>query len=59
MPVRRGSRKYDRGKIPLLQPYPNPDKPEKIATMAPRHEAKPFVYFHLCVFAPWWRNFFS
>ena len=24
---------------------PNPDKPVKIATKAPSHEAKPFVYF--------------
>jgi hypothetical protein len=28
---------------------PNPDKPEQIATKAPRHKAKPLVNIHLCV----------
>jgi hypothetical protein len=26
---------------------PNPDKPEQIATKAPRHKAKPLVNIHL------------
>jgi hypothetical protein len=38
---------------------PNPDKPEQIATKAPRHKAKPLVNIHLCVFVPWWRKCFA
>jgi hypothetical protein len=38
---------------------PNPDKPEQIATKAPRHKAKPLVNIHLCVFVSWWRKCFS
>jgi hypothetical protein len=42
--------------IPLI---PNPDKPEQIATKAPRHKAKPLVNIHLCVFVSWWRKCFD
>jgi Fe-S-cluster-containing dehydrogenase component len=38
---------------------PNPDKPEQIATKAPRHKAKPLVNIHLCVFVSWWRKCFG
>jgi hypothetical protein len=38
---------------------PNPDKPEQIATKAPRHKAKPLVNIHLCVFVSWWRKCFA
>jgi len=31
---------------------PNPDKPERIATKAPRHKEKPLYYIHLRVFVP-------
>jgi hypothetical protein len=37
----------------------NPDKPEQIATKAPRHKVKPLVNIHLCVFVPWWRKCFA
>jgi hypothetical protein len=37
---------------------PNPDKPEQIATKAPRHKAKSLVNIHLCVFVSWWRKCF-
>ncbi|UCD80493.1 MAG: hypothetical protein JSW26_03415, partial [Desulfobacterales bacterium] len=30
---------------------------EKIATKAPRHQAKPMVNIAFCVFVPWWRKF--
>jgi hypothetical protein len=33
----------------LNNEIPNPDKPEQIATKAPRHKAKPLVNIHLCV----------
>jgi hypothetical protein len=38
---------------------PNPDKPEQIATKAPRHKAKSSVNTHLCVFVSWWRKCFA
>jgi len=38
---------------------PNPDKPEQIATKAPRYKAKPLVNIHLCVFVSWWRKCFA
>jgi hypothetical protein len=37
----------------------NPDKPEQIATKAPRHKAKPLANIHLCVFVSWWRKCFA
>jgi hypothetical protein len=40
-------------------PSPNPDKPERIATKAPRHKVKPLVNIHLCVFVSWWRKCFA
>ena len=38
---------------------PTPDKPKQVATKAPRHEAKPLVNIHLCVFVSWWRKCFA
>jgi hypothetical protein len=35
------------------------DKPEQIATKAPRHQAKPLVNIHLCAFVSWWRKCFA
>jgi hypothetical protein len=39
--------------------YPNSDKPEQIATKAPRHKAKSLVNIHLWVFVSWWRKCFA
>ena len=32
----------------------NPDKPERIATKAPKHKGKMFIVIKLRVFVPWW-----
>jgi hypothetical protein len=40
---------------PLL---PNPDKPEIIATKAPRHKQLIFIIIKLRVLVSWWRKYF-
>jgi hypothetical protein len=40
------------------QHFPNPDKPEKIATKAPRHKAKPLVNITLRAFVSCGENIF-
>jgi hypothetical protein len=47
------------GLIRLIGFVPNPDKPEQIATKAPRHKEKLLVNIHLWVFVSWWRKYFA
>jgi len=35
---------------------PNPDKPERIATKAPRHKEELFIIIKLRVLVSWWLN---
>jgi hypothetical protein len=37
---------------------PNPDKPERIATKAPRHKEKMIIIKKLRVLVAWWRKYF-
>jgi hypothetical protein len=37
---------------------PNPVKPERIATKAPRHQEKIFIKIKLRVLVTWWRKYF-
>jgi hypothetical protein len=37
---------------------PNPDKPERIATKAPRHKKEMFIIIELRVLVSWWRKYF-
>ncbi len=40
-------------------PKHSPDKPEQIATKAPRHKTKPLFNTNLCFFVSWWREGFN
>jgi len=56
--IRKRLRQPAIGRV-VLCVIPNPDKPEQIATKAPRHKAKPLVNIHLWVFVSWWRKCFA
>jgi hypothetical protein len=49
----------DSVKTRKIEYIPNPAKPERVATKAPRHKARLLVNIHLCVLVSWWRKYFA
>ena len=51
---RAHSKKVHMLKLDFFGEEPKPDKPEIIATKAPRHKEKMFIIIELCALASWW-----
>jgi hypothetical protein len=50
------SRPAGKDAVPLTSP--DPDKPERIATKAPRHKEKMLIIIKLGALVSWWQKYF-